>query len=136
MRRPTYGDFVQALAIVHGWTIDEAQAATKRALAESALSASWAGFGGVEIFPGDVAKAAATGARIAQNHAAIDGNKRVAVLVMSAMLSTAGCRLAISDDRLAELVERVAGREPRLTEVEFIDEIARAVVASLPRPSA
>lgn len=108
---------------------DEAAAATRRSLAESALAAAWTGFSDVETFPGDVRKAAVTGARIVQNHAAIDGNKRVAVLVMSAMLSTAGFRLAISDDELAELIERVAGREPVLTDEEFVDEIVRAVSA-------
>ncbi len=46
---------------------------------------------------------------------------------MSAMLSTAGYRLTISDDSLAELIERLSGREPRLSETEFIEAITRAV---------
>ncbi len=127
MRRPRYNDFINALTIVHGWTIAQAERATKRPLAESALAAGWAGFGDVEIHEDDTAKAAAVGAQIAVNHAAIDGNKRVAVLIMSAMLATAGMRLSISDDDLALLVERVAGREPVMTEVEFIDAIRGAV---------
>ncbi|MFT4035081.1 MAG: Fic family protein [Patulibacter sp.] len=127
MHRPSYDDFVQALTIVHGWTIAQADAATKRPLAESALAAAWAGFGDVEMYVDDVTKAAVTGARIARNHAAVDGNKRVAVLMMSAMLSTANYRIAISDDLLAELIERVAGREPVLTEEQFIEQIAAAV---------
>lgn len=129
MRRPTYGDFVQALAIVHGWSPEHADAATRRPLAESALAAAWSGFGDTEAFPGDVVKVAVTGARIARNHAAVDGNKRVAVLMMSAMLSTAGYRFIVSDERIADMMERVCGREPVLTEEQFVDEISASVAA-------
>jgi death on curing protein len=48
------------------------------ALAESALNAPAAGYGGFEAYPDFATKAAVLAARLCRNHAFIDGNKRVA----------------------------------------------------------
>ena len=47
-------------------------------LAESALHAPAAGFGGVEFYPDMIDKAAVLCVRLARNHPLPDGNKRVA----------------------------------------------------------
>jgi death on curing protein len=51
-------------------------------LAESAVHAPAASFGGVEFYPDLALKAAVLCAHIAKNHAFPDGNKRVAFLAM------------------------------------------------------
>lgn len=51
-------------------------------LAESALHAPQAGFGGVELYPDVIEKAAVLCCRLARNHPLPDGNKRVAYLAM------------------------------------------------------
>lgn len=56
-------------------------------LADSALHAPAAGFGGVELYPNVVDKAAVLCARLARNHPLPDGNKRVAYLAMLEFLA-------------------------------------------------
>ena len=51
-------------------------------LAESALHAPAASFGGVEFYPGLATKAAVLCTRIVKNHPLPDGNKRVAFICM------------------------------------------------------
>jgi death-on-curing protein len=51
-------------------------------LADSALHASAAGLGGVELYPDAFDKAAVLCVRLARNHPLPDGNKRVAYLAL------------------------------------------------------
>jgi death on curing protein len=51
---------------------------TDLTLADSALNAPAAGFGGTEAYPDFATKAAVLCARLCKNHAFVDGNKRVA----------------------------------------------------------
>ena len=51
-------------------------------LADSALHAPAAGFGGVELYPDVIDKAAVLCTRLARNHPLPDGNKRVAYLAL------------------------------------------------------
>lgn len=59
-------------------------------LAESALRAPAAGFGGVEFYPDVMDKAAVLCARLARNHPLPDGNKRVAYLALLEFLARNG----------------------------------------------
>jgi death-on-curing protein len=59
-------------------------------LAESALHAPSAAFGGVELYPDVIDKAAVLGYRLARNHPLPDGNKRVAYLAMVEFLTRNG----------------------------------------------
>ena len=56
-------------------------------LADSALHAPVAGFGGVELYPDVIDKAAVLCTRLARNHPLPDGNKRVAYLVLLEFLA-------------------------------------------------
>jgi death-on-curing protein len=56
-------------------------------LADSALHAPAAGFGGVELYPDVLDKAAVLCTRLARNHPLPDGNKRVAYLAMLEFLA-------------------------------------------------
>ena len=70
-------DFVAIAAEVTG--LDEATilAAANLNLADSALNAPAAAFGGEEFYPDFVDKCAVLAVRLAKNHALPDGNKRV-----------------------------------------------------------
>jgi death-on-curing protein len=63
-------------------------------LAESALHAPAAGFGGAELYPDVIDKAAVLCCRLARNHPLPDGNKRVAYLSMLEFLARNGVEWA------------------------------------------
>jgi len=89
-------------------------------LADSALHAPAASFGGVELYPDVIDKAAVLCVRLARNHPLPDGNKRVAYLAMLEFLA----RNAIawhppSVDETVATVEGVAAG--RVSERELAD---------------
>jgi death-on-curing protein len=78
-------------------------------LADSALHAPAAGFGGVELYPDVTDKAAVLCARLAQNHPLPDGNKRVAYLALLEFLARNEIEwLPPSVDETVATIERVA----------------------------
>jgi death-on-curing protein len=66
--------------------------ATNIGLAESALAAPYASFGGHDLYPHSVKKASILASRIIRNHALPDGNKRVAFILMDLYLHENGYR--------------------------------------------
>ncbi len=80
-------------------------------LAESALAAPAASFGGVEFYPDFVDKAAVLCTRIARNHPLPDGNKRTAFLALIEFIERNGHRWAGSErdpDESVAMIEAVA----------------------------
>ena len=57
---------------------------------ESALAQPFQSFAGIELYPGDVAKACRYAYGIIENHPFADGNKRTATAVMGTYLRMAG----------------------------------------------
>ena len=79
------------------------------ALADSALHAPAAGFGGVELYPDLIDKAAVICARLARNHPLPDGNKRVAYLALLEFLARNDFEwVPPSVDETVATIERVA----------------------------
>ncbi len=78
-----------------------------RGLLAAAVNAPLASFGGVELYPGVREKAARLGFALMDNHAFLDGNKRIGLLAMLTVLSLNGIPLPPSEG-LAELVLSVA----------------------------
>lgn len=78
-------------------------------LAESALNAPAAEFGGVEFYPDPVMKAAVLCARIAKNHPLPDGNKRTAFLSMLEFLDANGAAWHRTADDPGETVAIIEG---------------------------
>jgi death-on-curing protein len=79
------------------------------ALADSALHAPAAGFGGVELYPDVFDKAAVLCTRLARNHPLPDGNKRVAYLALLEFLARNGIDWAPpAVDETVATIERVA----------------------------
>ena len=72
-------------------------------LLESALSAPYQSFGGLELYPTLTEKAARLGFSLVSNHAFIDGNKRIGILSMLTFLKLNGCPVKCTDAQLTEL---------------------------------
>ena len=68
----------------------------------SSLSAPFATFGGVSLFPSTVEKAVRLGSGLTQNHPFVDGNKRIGIHAMLVVLSLNGIMINYT---LSELVE-------------------------------
>jgi death-on-curing protein len=93
-------------------------------LAESALSAAAASFGGVEFYPEFEVKAAVLCARIVKNHALPDGNKRTAYLCLREFVERNGRSWRESEndpDETVAIIEGVAAGE--LSEEELAEWI-------------
>jgi death-on-curing protein len=73
-------DFLLIAEAALGVEVSVLQRLTALHLAESALAAPAAEFGGVEFYPEFITKVAVLCARLARNHPLPDGNKRVAYL--------------------------------------------------------
>ena len=63
------------------------------ALLDSALESAHQTFGGVELYPTVEEKGARIGFALISNHAFVDGNKRIGMLVMMTFLEVNGARI-------------------------------------------
>jgi death-on-curing protein len=78
-------------------------------LLASAVEKPWAGYMGVELYPGLAEKAAALLLGLARNHPFLDGNKRTALGACDLFLAANGSHLVFdSDEEVAGFVEAVA----------------------------
>ncbi|MDY6367336.1 MAG: type II toxin-antitoxin system death-on-curing family toxin [Clostridia bacterium] len=69
-------------------------------LLDSALNACFQTFGNVELYPSKEEKGARLGFNLVSNHAFVDGNKRIGVLVMLSFLELNGIKLHFTDEEL------------------------------------
>jgi death-on-curing protein len=100
------------------------------ALAQSALAAPFAGYGNVELFPTFEAKAATYCARLIAYHPFPDGNKRTAYDVMIEFVERNGrtwMHPAGGLEETAEMLERLAGEPPPLSEEQFRAGVTRRI---------
>lgn len=72
-------------------------------LLDSALESAFQTFDDKELFPSKEEKAARLGFGLVANHAFVDGNKRIGLLVMNSFLAMNGINLSYSDDELIDL---------------------------------
>lgn len=77
-------------------------------LLESALSAPFQSFGGVDSFPSIQQKAARLGFGLIKNHAFVDGNKRIGTHTMLVFLALNGIELEYTQEELSNIILRVA----------------------------
>ena len=80
-------------------------------LLEASLAQPRQTFGGTDLYPGVVAKAAALGFSLIQNHPFIDGNKRVGHAAMEVSLLLYGVELVATTDESESVVLAVASGE-------------------------
>ena len=72
-------------------------------LLDSALSSAFQTFDNKELFPTKEEKGAKLGYSLVSNHAFVDGNKRIGLLVMLSFLEINGIHLKYTDDELIKL---------------------------------
>ena|SRR5438445_449561 len=111
-------DFLLAAEAVLGIDADRLQHVAKIPLAESAMAAPFASFGGHDFYEHPVQRAAVLASRIMRNHPLPDGNKRVALLLMDLYLEREGFRLTASAQEIDHTFRAVAGRQ--MTEGYFV----------------
>jgi death on curing protein len=115
---PTLDDYLTVAAFILGTTPGRLQQLPRIGLAESALHAPFAGFGGSEAYPDLVDQAAVLIAHLAQNHPLPDGNKRAAFLLAARFLDANGRSWRSQDtDRDASMVERIAASQATHDEI-------------------
>lgn len=69
-------------------------------LLDSAIESAYQTFGGVELYPTKEEKGARLGFNLVSNHAFVDGNKRIGLLVMLSFLAINGINLKYTDEEL------------------------------------
>lgn len=87
-------------------------------LIESAVNRAKAAFAGVEAHPGIIAKAAAVGCGLTQNHGFIDGNKRIGMAMMLLILRRNGVGLTYTQEELVSLGLAVVQNTATLDDVQ------------------
>jgi death on curing protein len=105
-------DFLLIAETASGIAAEELAHLPNLALAESALAAPSASYGGVEFYPDFVDKAAVLCARIVRNHPLPDGNKRTAFLALVEFVERNGRLWGESSrdpDESVAMIEAVAG---------------------------
>ena len=102
-------DFLLAAEEVLGVPAHRLIAVTNIPLAESALAAPHASYGGHSFYQHPIQQAAILASRVIRNHALPDGNKRVALVLAELHLSYHGYRLRAEPEE----VDRAFGRSPR-----------------------
>lgn len=80
-------------------------------LLDSALNTSFQTFEGKELYPSLEEKGARLGFNLVQNHAFVDGNKRIGLLVMLTFLEINGINLKFTDDELVKIGLSLASRQ-------------------------
>ncbi len=72
-------------------------------LLDSAIESAYQTFDGVELYPTKEEKGARLGYNLVSNHAFIDGNKRIGLLVMLSFLAINGINLKYTDEELVKI---------------------------------
>lgn len=91
-------------------------------LAQSALGAPAAEFGGHEFYPGLERKAAVLCSRIARNHALPDGNKRAAFLCLLEFVERHDKRWRVTSSDPAETVAMIEGAAAGTTSEDELEK--------------
>ena len=90
VRYPSLEDYLHATAFVLDLPVETIVKAVRLDLAESAMHAPQASWGGVEFYPSFPMKAAVLLVRLTKNYAPPDGNKRTALAVTIAFCDVNG----------------------------------------------
>ena len=115
---PDIEDYLDLASELLGVNSEALRALPNLKLAESALTAPFAEFGGITAYTGTSLRAAELISRLARNHPLPDGNKRAAFLTMAQYLKQNGFAWAPADVALdAGIVERIASGETSTDEV-------------------
>ena len=87
------------------------------ALLDSALESAFATFDGVELYPTRQEKGARLGFSLISNHAFVDGNKRIGMLVMLVFLEVNGIKIRPTNAEVTRVGLAVAAGEMKYEEL-------------------
>ncbi|HWX87403.1 MAG TPA: Fic family protein [Solirubrobacteraceae bacterium] len=104
-------DFMLAAEAVLGIDTDRLILVTKIPLAESALAAPYASFSGHAFYKHPLQQAAVLASRIMRNHPLPDGNKRVALILMTLYLEQHGHQLTATPQDIDRTFRAVAAKQ-------------------------
>ncbi len=99
---PTLEDYVDIATHLLSAAPEAVRGLPRLALAESAVHAPFASFGGTEPYPGLIEQAAILIERLVRNHPLPDGNKRAAFLLTARFLDANGKALGLGRSRTSE----------------------------------
>jgi death-on-curing protein len=103
-------DFLLAAEAVLGIDAGRLALITKVPLAESALMAPFASFGGHDFYEHPLQRAAVLASRIVRNHPLPDGNKRVALILMDLYLEEHDHRISATPVEIDRTFRSLAAR--------------------------
>jgi death-on-curing protein len=109
---PTLNHYVVVASVVLGINPEAIERLPNLKLADSALNAPFAEFGGVAAYEGVVAQASVLIALLSKNHPLPDGNKRAAFMLTLRFLDANGYHWLAEDvEADAGMVERIAASD-------------------------
>ena len=123
MRYLTLAEALVVAEAVTGLDLTTLSRSPRIDLLDSALHAPQASFGGQELYPAFIDKAAVLAVRIARNHPLLDGNKRLAwsCLVMFVILN--GHQLIVpADDAVSTMLAVAAGEVDEAALAQWLSE--------------
>jgi len=103
--------YVEQLMLLHSIVIEKTggtDGVRDATLLESAVESAFQSFGGVDLYPTVIEKAAKLAYGIAMNHPFADGNKRIAAAAMLLFLKLNGLELRFTQKEFAEFFFRLA----------------------------
>ncbi len=86
-------------------------------LLDSALQSAYATFGGKELYPTKIEKAARIGYGLISNHAFVDGNKRIGMYIMLTFLEVNGIHIDFSDEEIINIGISVASGKMKYEDI-------------------
>ena len=89
---------------------------------EGALASPFMTFGGCELYPTPILKAAHLGFSVISSHPFVDGNKRVGVVLLVTMLNAYGCRIDLTNSDVYHIGISVAAGT--MTEPELVSYLS------------
>lgn len=102
---------------------------------ESAVAQPRMSFGGDDLYPTLIDKAAALGYSLVMNHPFIDGNKRIGHAAIEALLRLNGFEIvAPVDEQEALFLSLAAGDTSRQRLTDWLETRARPLLGESPRP--
>lgn len=88
-----------------------------RGLLESAIARPFQSFGGEDLYPNPVEKAAALGESLIINHPFIDGNKRTGLLGIATFLLENGIEITSSEDNFFAFIIAISTGELKFEQI-------------------
>jgi death-on-curing protein len=84
---------------------------------ESALARPFQTFGGEDLYPSILEKAAAIGESIIVNHPFLDGNKRTGYILMESILRFGGEKISCNDDEIYQFVIKISTGDNKFEQI-------------------